>query len=207
MATTSGAVTLSVLRLNREAAIAGVAPKLSNVKHPPRVRSNSRRSPSIVTSLVASGARSPAREAGKSRHGRHVQGRAAIVHAELYRAHIAAGGNALLVEKLLEARVREREHAQGDRSPLGVVAVEQRRRGALRDCCQLPADVVRVLNAGVHPLATGGRVEVRDDHPHLLAGLAFESDTGVLANDAVAAVAAEPTTRVGEDGHSAKPAP
>jgi tetracycline repressor-like protein len=54
-----------------------VGPKLSNVKRPPRVRSNNRRAPSTVIRPVASGARSPPRSgAVSSRSSRAIYRRA-----------------------------------------------------------------------------------------------------------------------------------
>jgi hypothetical protein len=57
-----------------------------------------------------------------------------------------------------------------DRVALGVVALQQRGSGApLHDERELPREVQRVLDPGVHALATGGRVDVGgvagDEHP------------------------------------------
>ena len=57
---------------------------------------------------------------------------------------------------------RRRDHGAGDRPSLGLVAVEQHLgvAGAVQGIGEFPAEIDRILDAGVHALPTGRRMDV-----------------------------------------------
>ncbi len=75
------------------------------------------------------------------------------------------------------------EHHLADGVAFGVVGVEQRLGGAVQDGGELPAQVGRVLEAGVHALAARGRVAV--------GGVAGEEDVAVAVGGHLALVGVE----------------
>src|SRR5262245_5622677 len=60
-----------------------------------------------------------------------------------------------------ERRIGQPQHEPGDRLPLGLVAVQQLRIGTTKDERELPAQIPRILDAGVHFLTAGWAVYVR----------------------------------------------
>ena len=67
---------------------------------------------------------------------------------------------AALASRLQYAPLDSVEHLERDRAPLRLVAVEQRVGRALQQRGEPPAEAVGVLDAGVQPLAAGGRMHV-----------------------------------------------
>ena len=67
----------------------------------------------------------------------------------------------LIADAKFEKSVRGPQQMPRIRQPLLIVCIEQRRlRSVLDDQSQFPREVITVLNAGVHPLRAGRRVNV-----------------------------------------------
>src|SRR5215472_19579 len=87
-------------------------------------------------------------------------GSASVRYADL-RVGTVIGTAAPLPAVILTRRSRSGDDFGANRPPLRLVAVEQALpRCALYDKRQLPGEVVGVLDAGIHPLAAGRRVDM-----------------------------------------------